>query len=205
MVRQTSETGFFPMLRQEADVARDMAQAMKDLMTNYKDLAASRKTMKELEHKADGIVHQIHEGLNETFVTPIEREDLRILASKLDDVIDTLYATVLRLDLYQVKEPDKGLRQLADLTLQAVVKLQEALGLVEKREEGVRVEELCVDVNRLENTADDVMNEAIAALFRTEDAITVIKMKEVYERMEMATDFCEDVADTLSDIVAKNR
>jgi predicted phosphate transport protein (TIGR00153 family) len=197
--------GFFELLREEASVARDMAQALRDLMDSYEDVATARSRMKELEHKADEIVHQIHEAINETFVTPIEREDLRDLASRLDEVVDMLYATVLRLDLYDVEQPTEGMRRLADIALESVTKLQEAMNLVEKREEGARVESLCVEVNQLENMADDVMNEAIATLFQTQDAITVIKLKEIYEKMELATDFCEDVADILSDIVAKNR
>jgi predicted phosphate transport protein (TIGR00153 family) len=200
-----SGAGFFSLLLEEATVAKEMAQAMKDLMTNYKNIGTARKDMKELEHRADEIVHRIHEAINETFITPIEREDLRDLASKLDEVVDMLYATVLRLDLYQVAEPDDGMRRLTDIVLESVTKLHEAMSLVKERGEGDRIEKLCVEVNHLENTADEVMNEAIASLFQTQDAITVIKLKEIYEKMEQATDFCEDVADTLSDIVAKNR
>lgn len=202
---EEGKEGFFSLLRQEVEVAQDMAQAMKDLMTTYDDVASVRKSMKELEREADDIVHRVHEAINETFITPIDREDLKDLASKLDEVMDMLYATVLRLDLYQVKEPDEGMRRLADIALQSVTKLHEAVDLVESREEGAAVERLCVEVNQLENMADDVMNEAIAALFETQEAITVIKFKEIYEKMELATDFCEDVADILSDIVAKNR
>ncbi|MFQ5837917.1 MAG: DUF47 domain-containing protein [Thermoplasmata archaeon] len=202
---EEGKEGFFSLLRQEVEVAQDMAQAMKDLMTSYDDVASVRKSMKELERQADDIVHRVHEAINETFITPIDREDLKDLASKLDEVMDMLYATVLRLDLYQVKEPDEGMRRLADIALQSVTKLHEAVDLVESREEGAAVERLCVEVNQLENMADDVMNEAIAALFETQEAITVIKFKEIYEKMELATDFCEDVADILSDIVAKNR
>ncbi|MEE9601151.1 MAG: DUF47 family protein [Thermoplasmata archaeon] len=209
MTLRASETeqgiSFFSLLRQEAVVARDMAQAMVDLMDSYDSLSSSRKAMKELEHKADGIVHKVHESLNETFITPIDREDLRDLASKLDEVIDMLYATVLRLELYQVKEPDEAMRRLAEVIFQSVKKLHEAFDMIERREEGGKVESLAVDVHKLENIADDIMNEAIAVLFKTKDAITVIKLKEIYEKMELATDFCEDVADTLSDIVAKNR
>lgn len=202
---EEGKEGFFSLLRQEVEVAQDMAQAMKDLMTTYDDVASVRKSMKELERQADDIVHRVHEAINETFITPIDREDLKDLASKLDEVMDMLYATVLRLDLYQVKQPDEGMRRLADIALQSVTKLHEAVDLVESREEGAAVERLCVEVNQLENMADDVMNEAIAALFETQEAITVIKFKEIYEKMELATDFCEDVADILSDIVAKNR
>ncbi|MEE9237594.1 MAG: DUF47 family protein, partial [Thermoplasmata archaeon] len=93
---------FFSLLQEEAAVALDMAQALVDLMESYDALPSSRKAMKELEHKADKIVHRVHDSLNATFITPIDREDLRDLASRLDEVIDMLYATVLRLELYQV-------------------------------------------------------------------------------------------------------
>lgn len=182
-----------------------MAQAMKELLENYDDIPAARKAMKELEHRADGIVHQVHEAINETFVTPIDREDLRDLASKLDQVIDMLYATVLRLELYEVEAPDEGMKQLADIILRSVNKLAEAMRIVESREAGEEVEGLAVEVHKLENTADNVMNQAIASLFQSKDPIYVIKLKEIYEKMEQATDYCEDVADILSDIVSKNR
>lgn len=197
--------GFFELLRLEATVAREMAEAMAKLMGRYEDVPSARKQMKDMEHRADEIVHVIHEAINETFVTPIEREDLRELASKLDEVIDMLYASVLRLDLYDVGEPDEGMRDLADITLKSVVRLEEAIRLLERRDQGDRVEQLCVEVNQLENEADEVMNRSIAALFREREAIDVIKLKEIYEKMELATDLCEDVADVLSDIVAKNR
>ena len=204
MPRQ-EEPGFFDLLQEEASIAQAMAEALQDLMGEFRDLAGRRAMMEDLEHKADTIVHALHEALNDTFVTPIEREDLRGLASRLDDVVDMLYATIRRLDLYGVEEADDAMRRLADIIVASTGKLREALDKVEDPAQGTEVEQLAVEVNDLENQADEVMNEAVAALFESGDAIRVIKLKEIYEKMEEATDYCEDVADILSDIVAKNR
>ncbi len=204
MPRQ-EEPGFFDLLQEEASIAQAMAEALQDLMGEFRDLAGRRAMMEDLEHKADTIVHALHEALNDTFVTPIEREDLRGLASRLDDVIDMLYATIRRLNLYQVEAADDPMRRLADIIVASTGKLREALDKVEDPAQGAEVEQLAVEVNDLENQADEVMNEAVAALFDSGDAIRVIKLKEIYEKMEEATDYCEDVADILSDIVAKNR
>ncbi len=204
MPRQ-EETGFFDLLQEEASIAEAMAEALQALMGEFQDLAGRRAMMEDLEHKADTIVHALHEALNETFVTPIEREDLRGLASRLDDVIDMLYATIRRLNLYRVEAADDPMRRLADIIVASTGKLREALDKVEDPAQASEVEQLAVEVNDLENQADEVMNEAVAALFDSGDAIRVIKLKENYEKMEEATDYCEDVADILSDIVAKNR
>lgn len=204
MPRQ-EEPGFFDLLQEEASIAQTMAEALQDLMGEFQDLAGRRAMMEDLEHKADTIVHALHEALNDTFVTPIEREDLRGLASRLDDVIDMLYATIRRLNLYRVEAADDPMRRLADIIVASTGKLREALDMVEDPAQGSEVEQLAVEVNDLENQADEVMNEAVAALFDSGDAIQVIKLKEIYEKMEEATDYCEDVADILSDIVAKNR
>ncbi len=204
MPRQ-EEQGFFSLLQEEAGIAQAMAEALQGLMEEFEDLTGRRATMEDLEHKADAIVHALHEALNDTFVTPIEREDLRGLASRLDDVIDMLYATIRRLDLYGVEAADDAMRRLADIIVASTGKLREALDRVEDPARGSEVEQLAVEVNDLENQADEVMNEAVAALFESGDAIRVIKLKEIYEKMEEATDYCEDVADILSDIVAKNR
>lgn len=204
MPRQ-EEPGFFDLLQEEASIAQAMAEALQDLMGEFRDLAGRRAMMEDLEHKADTIVHALHEALNDTFVTPIEREDLRGLASRLDDVIDMLYATIRRLNLYRVEAADDPMRRLADIIVASTGKLREALDKVEDPAQGAEVEQLAVEVNDLENQADEVMNEAVAALFDSGDAIRVIKLKEIYEKMEEATDYCEDVADILSDIVAKNR
>ncbi|MEE8232889.1 MAG: DUF47 family protein, partial [Thermoplasmata archaeon] len=156
MPRQ-EEPGFFDLLQEEASIAEAMAEALQDLMGEFRDLAGRRAMMEDLEHKADTIVHALHEALNDTFVTPIEREDLRGLASRLDDVIDMLYATIRRLNLYRVEAADDPMRRLADIIVASTGKLREALDKVEDPAQGAEVEQLAVEVNDLENQADEVM------------------------------------------------
>ncbi len=123
----------------------------------------------------------------------------------MDNVLDMIHAAAVRLDLYKVTEVTPPMVELARIILESCGHLEVGVGLIRNRKNWAQVEELAVEVNRLENEADDILNEAVADLFNGNDALTVIKLKDVYEKMEMATDYCEDVADHLSDIAIKYR
>jgi uncharacterized protein Yka (UPF0111/DUF47 family) len=155
---------------------------------------------------ADGeAVHETFEALNKTFITPFDREDISALASSMDNVMDMIYAAAVRLDLYKVESITPPMVELADIIHQSCQRVDEGVNLLSRRSKWSQVEALAVEINRLENQADDVLNEAIAGLFDGTDALDVIKLKDIYEKMELATDYCEDVADYLSDIAVKYR
>lgn len=158
--------------------------------------------VRQIEHECDSLTHQIIQRLNRTFVTPIDREDIHSLATSLDDVMDAIDAAATVVRRYRLSSLRYGARELASLTWQAAMQLRVAVEALEKRTE---VHQRAVEVNRLENAADDVLDEALRKLFEEEtNAITVIKWKEMLEILEEATDRCEDVANTLESVVVKH-
>jgi predicted phosphate transport protein (TIGR00153 family) len=158
--------------------------------------------IKQIENECDGLTHNIIKRLNKTFVTPIDREDIHALATSLDDVMDAVDAAAGVLRRYRMASLRYGARELASLTWQAAVQMKVAVEALDRRE---GVHERAVEVNRLENSADDVHDEALRRLFEEErDAITLIKWKEVLDLLEEATDRCEDVVNVLESVVVKH-
>jgi len=158
--------------------------------------------IKQVENECDALTHNIIQRLNSTFVTPIDREDIHALATSLDDVMDAIDAAAGVLRRYRMASLRYGARELASLTWQAAMQMKVAVEALDRR---TGVHERAVEVNRLENSADDVHDEALRRLFEEErDAITLIKWKEVMDLLEEATDRCEDVANVLESVVVKH-
>ena len=176
------------------------AIAFSELIQNFDHLADKRDKLKNIEHHGDEIVHSIYDRLVKTFITPIDREDISKLASLYDDVLDYIYAAVNRLFLYEVDSPTEPMRRFADLVLKSVREIDFAFASIQKIKAS-EIETRCNEVDTLENEADVVLNESVAALFKTNDAISIIKFKEVYELMETITDKCEDVVQVIRDII----
>jgi uncharacterized protein len=191
---------FFQLLEQESKNVLAGALALDDLVQNFDQLADKRNTIKDIEHQGDNIVHSIYDRLIKTFITPIDREDISKLASLYDDVLDYIYAAVNRLYLYEISSPTEPMRKFTELVVKSVREIDFAFASIQKIK-APEVESRIIEVDRLENEADVVLNEAVAALFKTNDAITIIKLKEIYELMETITDKCEDVVQVIRDII----
>ncbi len=158
--------------------------------------------IKQIESECDALTHNIIKRLNSTFVTPIDREDIHTLAKSLDDVMDSIDAAAAVTRRYRMAQLRYGARELASLTWQSAMQVKVAVEALERRKD---VHQLAVEVNRLENAADDIHDEALRRLFEDEkDAITVIKWKEVLDLLEEATDRCEDCANVLEGVVVKH-
>jgi uncharacterized protein len=158
--------------------------------------------IKQVETECDGLTHNIILRLNSSFITPIDREDIHQLAKSLDDVMDAIDAAASVMRRYRISALRYGARELASLTWQATMQVKVAVEALERRK---GVHELAVEVNRLENAADDVHDEALRRLFEEEkDALTVIKWKEMLDLLEEATDRCEDCANVLEGVVVKH-
>jgi predicted phosphate transport protein (TIGR00153 family) len=178
------------------------ATAITNLLREFKDTAEFAKQIKDIEHRGDDITHNILVKLNSTFITPFDREDIHTLASSLDDVLDFINAAADRIVLYKITAAPSAAYELA----QILVKQAEALGRGVRNLEKLKdVLPHCVEVNRLENEADRVSREAIGRLFDTEtDPINLIKIKELIEVLETATDKAEDAANVLETVVLKS-
>jgi len=158
--------------------------------------------IKEIEHKCDHLTHQIIQRLNKTFVTPLDREDIHALAKSLDDVMDAIDASAKVVRLYKIRSVRFGARELARIVSLSVDEVLLALEALDKR---IGVEKRAVEINRLENEADRIHEEALRRLFDEErDPVMIIKWKEILDFLEEATDCCEDVANLLEGVVVKN-
>jgi predicted phosphate transport protein (TIGR00153 family) len=175
---------------------------MVDLFSDYTDLEMKVQEIRRIEHVGDEMTHAILRKLNQTFITPFDREDIHKLASSLDDVLDCLNAAGARIIMYRITAPPPEAAEIARLTLAQTQELEKAVSLLQKNGD---VLGHCVEINRLENEADLVSRAAIARLFDQEkDPINLIKTKELIEILETATDRAEDVADVLETVVLKN-
>lgn len=158
--------------------------------------------LKEIEHKCDFLTHEVYQRLHRTFVTPIDREDIHEMAGALDDVMDNIDATAGYVRLYRIQKVRPGARELASIISRSTSELRLATEGLESRK---GVAEHLVEVNRLENQADRVHQEALKSLFEEEkDPIVLIKWKEILDYLEDTTDRCEDVANLLEGVVLKH-
>jgi predicted phosphate transport protein (TIGR00153 family) len=155
-----------------------------------------------LEHRGDELIHEIFTRLNQTFITPIDPEDIHNVSSALDDVLDGLEDTAHSLVSYHIDPIPAEMLALAEIVAACGGALQKAFLALEKNGP---ILEHCIEINRLENEADRIGRSAVADLFNNEkDPIRVIKLKEVYDFIEAAIDSCEDVADVLQNVALKN-
>jgi uncharacterized protein len=197
------EEAFLELFKRAAHNMIEGSRLLKDMMEHYDSPVDQAKRIKDVEHVGDGITHDIALRLNQTFITPIDREDIHDLASALDDILDVAEAIADRFVLYKVTKPTDMAIKLADVLYQASVAVGagvDRLGMAHPD-----VKECCVQMNSLENEADRVSRDAISALFEREtDPMAVIKWKEIYEGFEVGTDRCEDVANILERIALKH-
>ncbi len=198
------ETKFFDMFTEIAGNVVEGAQVLSDLLQNYdyEKLPAAIQKIKEIEHCGDEMTHRVLIKLHQTFITPFDREDIHLLASSLDDVLDFVFSATDRLLNYKITQPSPSAKVLAGIILRQAEELKKAVSMLNKNQ---HLLQHCVEVNRLENEADQVSREAIGRLFDGGyDPITLIKLKELLEILEEASDKAEDVANVLETVVLKN-
>lgn len=196
------DTSFFRMFSAMSDNLIMGARALTDLFAEYRDVESKIDSIRKIEREGDELTHAILTKLNQTFITPFDREDIYQLASKLDDVLDFIHTATTRILMYRITAPPPAAGELANIILMQSEELQKAVSLMQKNG---NILAHCVEINRLENEADNVAQQAIASLFEHEkDPITLIKIKELIEFLERATDKAEDVANVLEAVVLKN-
>ena len=196
------EVRFYDYFEQQSQNILKAAALLNDLVRDFSDARAKTHLIKEVEHAGDLITHEIVRKLNTTFITPIDREDIHALATRLDDVLDYIEAAAERLVVYRIKEPTSACRAMAEVIVKTAEAMDRAIKCLRNMDPGFH--EHAVEVNRLENTADNLLRESLAALFDEQgDPIEVIKWKEIYETMEIVTDRCEDVANVIEGLILK--
>jgi len=170
---------------------------------NFKEIPRRRSEIKDMEKKGDEIVHTIYLRLNQTFVTPLDREDISYLASTLDDVVDLIYAVANRIYLYELSKSNDVLKDFVGIIVKSVEQVHLSLSSIDQLD-SKDIEPLCIEVDRLENEADNLLNQSVAGLFKEKDVVKIIKLKEIYENLEMITDSCEDVSDIVRSLAHQN-
>jgi predicted phosphate transport protein (TIGR00153 family) len=195
------EGRFFVLFDESARNAADVAQKLKDMIYNWSNAEKDVASIIEMEHKGDGITHEIIALVHKTFVTPFDREDIALLAHSLDDIVDFIESAADSMKLYEIKEPTQRAKELADVIVQTTIEVREAISELRRKVDLKQILKRSVEINRLENMADQIYREALAELFHDSRDITyIIKWREIYEYMETAT---EDVANVLEGVALK--
>lgn len=194
---------FFNILEEIAENGVKAAAALDVLLQADAEPKLQAEKIKEIEHHGDELVHDMYGLLNSSFITPIDHGDLALLVSGLDDFVDYIDASASRISLYKV-EPTEGMRSMGALIKRQSQELEGAIHGLRDLGDPQATERACIEVHSLENAADSILNEGLATLFEGEDAIHIIKHKEVYENLETATDAAEEAANIIGDILMKN-
>ena len=197
------EDKYFDMFNRMASQMTECARLLQKLFNDFDNRVQYADKIKGIEHNCDLLTHEIIKKLNQTFITPIDREDIHALASGMDDIIDVMEYTAKRVILYRVEESTGHARKMTDVVVRIVASLEIAVRALETH--GDQVLKECVTIHGLENEGDTYHHEAVGELFDKEtNPINLLKMKELYANMERTIDKCEDVSNVLESIVLKN-
>ena len=196
------EEKFFTDFQALADELKVGAHLLEQMLEPDHPVWNKADEIKEVEHKCDSLTHGIIQRLNRTFVTPLDREDIHALARSLDDVMDSIDAAATLIRLYRLETVRFGARELAQIITASTYQVRLALDALEQQK-GILGH--AIEINRLENEADRVHQQAVSQLFDSEhDPLTVMKWKESLDFLEDATDRCEDVANVLEGVMVKH-
>lgn len=200
-----TEGKFFDLFNQHAEFCMKGAREMLGLMTNFDDLEIRVHAIEVIEQEADKITSATIDMLHKTFITPIDRDDIHKLITRMDDILDLMEDAGQTVSLYDIKAITPEAKRLAELCLSCVEKVQAAVKLLHNMDNSREIMKICEEIDRLESDADHVMRAAMSKLFRDEpDVKNLIKLKAIYEILETVTDRCEDVAKIIEGIIVEN-
>jgi predicted phosphate transport protein (TIGR00153 family) len=197
---------FYDLFENVATNASIMGTKLRELVAepDYDKRAAIVTQIEDLEHANDELTHNIFTELGRNFITPFDREDIHYLATSLDDIADTIYAAAKKINFYKVNPNDLGIQKLSEIIQLSADQVCKAVVELRNMKNVRLITEALVKVNSMENQADDIFDMSIERLFETEpDAKEVIKKREIYTVMEVATDKCEDAANVIESIIIK--
>jgi predicted phosphate transport protein (TIGR00153 family) len=198
------EEKFFVLFEQSAQNVVKIAQQLRDMVNMWENVKERVGTIATLEHEGDAITHQIIAQLHRTFVTPLDREDIALLAESLDDITDFIHSAADAMFIYKVERPTDRAKELVDIVVQTVIEVEKGISAIHGRIDRDKLLKLCVEINRLENVGDNVYRLALAELFvSSADFAYLVKWREIYEDIETAVDRCEDVANVLEGVALK--
>jgi len=206
MIRITKkEAVFFVEFSEMIELALQSAKGLEDLMVNFTDIKAKIKAIAELEHSCDVQVHKIIKQLNAAFITPIDREDIFLIAKEIDNIIDHIDETANHFIIFNVKKVKPGAIELSKLIVQSITNLQILFVELIKMKANDKIFKPIIEVNRIENQGDEIYRAELTKLFAEEgNAIEVIRWQGIYNYLEKALDSCEDVANIIEGVVMKH-
>jgi predicted phosphate transport protein (TIGR00153 family) len=200
-----TEGKFFDLFNQHAALCVKGAQEMVGLMTNFDDLENRAHAVESIEKQADKVTYATIDLLHKTFITPLDRDDIHKLITRMDDILDMMEDAAQTISLYDLQAVTPEAKRLAELCLACCEKVQQAVGMLHNMDNAQKMVAICEEIDRLESDADHVMRAAMSKLFRDEpDVRNLIKMKAIYEILETVTDRCEDVANIIEGIIVEN-
>jgi predicted phosphate transport protein (TIGR00153 family) len=199
------ETSFFDFFEQHAGLTIEGTKELLSLVTTGANIATKCRRISDIEHETDTITHRCVEALHKTFITPIDRESIHRLITRMDDIMDYVEAAAERIELYELTTMTADSRDLADVLHRSALQVEAAVRGLRTLKDPQGTLKLCIDINRLENECDAILRRSVAKLFKEEkDPILVIKWKEIYENLENASDRCEDVANIIEGVILEH-
>jgi len=196
---------FYDLFEESARKLVTAADSLTDLFEHFENVEMKTNHLKELEHEADTVTHELYRQTNLTFVTPLDREDIAALAQRMDDVMDFMEGAATAVRIYGIEQPTPVARRLADLIRLQCLQIERAVSALRHPRQLKQVLEQLREINRLENEADTLFLNASADLFRGEmSSVEIIKWRDIYDQLEQATDSAEHVAHVLEGIVLKH-
>jgi predicted phosphate transport protein (TIGR00153 family) len=197
------DTKFFGLFSATMTKAVTAVELLLDLMVDFNSVVEKSRRIKEIEHECDTLSHEVNRQVNQSFVTPIDREDIYALAASMDDVVDYTEAVADSVVLYSLHQPNAAMIAMTETLLKTVKVLKQAVDLLPNYQ---KLAPYWIEVHSLENEGDDTYRKAIALLFADSkgNPLEILKLKEIYDMLEEALDKCEDVADVIQNIVIKN-
>ena len=199
------EERFFELFVELSDQIVLGAVELKALMRHVDEIQKRKRNIEDIEHRADKITHQTLQLLHQTFITPLDRDEIHQLVTRMDDILDLMEDASQCMFLYDISKVTVETGQLADICLESTEKVKLAVVQLSDMKNAKSILECCKQIDRLESDADNVMRGAMAKLFREEpDVKQLFKMKEIYQLLESVTDRCQDVANIIEGIVIEN-
>ena len=199
------ENIFFELFDKASLVSHEIARALLELLEDFTDIERKVQRIKEMEHKGDKIAHTTFDYLAKTFITPLDREDIHDIASRMDDIIDMTDMAAKRFLLYKITQPTEHAKALARVLVRSTGLLMQVFALLPNLQQTKEMQQLCIAINTEENEGDRINHQALAALFDNQTpAVDIIKWKDIYQIMETATDRCEDTVNVIQNVLVKN-
>ncbi|ADG82898.1 Putitive phosphate transport regulator [Thermincola potens JR] len=202
---RSEDDKFFRLFEESADILHEGALLLKDMMSRHEAMEERLDELVAVEQKGDKVTEQIIDKLNQTFITPFDREDIYSLARELDEILDSICSTVEKMVIYETGIPIQKFREMVDIFVDATDKVKQSVYYLKNTKNNtVQIMDLCYEIKKLETAGDKIYRLGVADLFKkADDAILVIKWKEVFEQLETALDRCEKVAKLIRGVVVK--